>query len=62
SFDNTNVIPDGGLYTCQFTIAADASGATALESIRVEASTPDGQALPAQGFSGRIEVLPQSGQ
>jgi len=59
ALDNTDPIPDGALlYTCQVDIAPTAAaGAHPLRSSNVGASTPDGDAIPAEAVGGSITVL-----
>jgi len=59
SFENNDPIADGSvLYTCQVAIASNAvPGTYAFASDNEEASTPDGQAIPAAAVGGSVTVL-----
>ena len=58
ALDNVDEIPDGSvLYRCRMTIGADAPAG--LYRVRVTnggASDPEGNALPTDGFAGRVAV------
>ena len=52
-----NPIPDGLLYTCTFTVAADAPlGSIELANTKLIASDADGQPLPATGTSCALTI------
>lgn len=59
ALDNTDPIPDGVLYTCQFGIGPGAIAGTTyqLSASDLVASDPSGAALPVRGVSGEIVVL-----
>ncbi len=56
---NTNPIPDGALYTCNFAVAPDAPlGTYTLESSNARASDPEGQPVPVTAANCEVEVGP----
>lgn len=58
AYDNVDEIPDGAvLYRCAIAIDADAApGAYRVPVTRAGASDPQGNALPSDGFAGRVFV------
>jgi hypothetical protein len=60
SLANTNLIPDGPLYSCEFSVAGDApaGGVVVLENLNVASSTPDGFPLRTIGSCGTVLLSP----
>lgn len=61
SFDNLDAIPDGPLYACRVTIAADTpDGSQPLTLAELGASAPGGVLLAADGTDGTVIVANQT--
>jgi len=52
---NVNTIPDGVLYTCNFTVKA-ASGTAMLENLNFGSSDPGGTAVTTDGCNGQVVI------
>jgi len=54
---NRNPIPDGLLYTCEFSVLTERTGPTWIDSRNARATAPDQSNLPADGVDGIVVVL-----